>query len=250
MEALMLAAGIGDRLGDSVNGRPKVLMRFGGATLLSRHIANLRAAGLDRLTVVTGHHREMIEDEIDRIDARDFVRIVFNPDYREGSLVSMHIGLSALDHAEPILFMDGDVLYDRRMIDRLVGPGCDNRFLLDRDFVPGDEPVKLCLSGGRFVEFRKKVDVEFDLWGESVGFFRFAPEIARALRARCEVYLAEGRRLEPYEEVIRDILLAAEDGVFGYEDVTGLPWIEIDFPDDIRRAETEILPRLGEGDAP
>lgn len=246
----MLAAGIGDRLGDSADGRPKVLMRFGGDTLLARHVANLRAAGLDRLIMVTGHNRHMIEEEIDGIGARDFVRTVFNADYREGSVVSMHVGLSVLDHAAPILFMDGDVLYDRRMIDRLVGAGCDNRFLLDRDFVPGDEPVKLCLSGGRFVEFRKKVDVEFDLWGESVGFFRFAPEIARALRARSAVYLAEGRRLEPYEEVIRDVLLAADDGVFGYEDVTGLPWIEIDFPDDIRRAEFEILPRLREGGAP
>jgi choline kinase len=32
---------------------------------------------------------------------------------------------------------------------------------------------------------------------------------------------------------------------FDYEDITGLPWIEIDFEEDIRKAEAEILPKLG-----
>jgi choline kinase len=34
--------------------------------------------------------------------------------------------------------------------------------------------------------------------------------------------------------------------VFGFEDITGLPWIEIDFADDVLRARSEILPRLVE----
>ena len=244
LEALMLAAGVGDRIGDGANGRPKVLMRFGGETLLARHVSILKRSGLARLTMVTGHNRDMIEDEIGRIGARDFVRTVFNPDYREGSVVSMQVGLAALDHSGPLLFMDGDVLYDRRMIDRLVVTDRENCFLLDRDFLPGDEPVKLCLRDGRFVEFRKQVEVEVDIWGESVGFFRFSPAIVAALRERSGRYLVEERRLEPYEEVIRDVLLAAERGTFGYEDVTGLPWIEIDFREDVHRAETEVLPQL------
>ena len=45
------------------------------------------------------------------------------------------------------------------------------------------------------------------------------------------------------EEAIRD-LLQATPHEFGFEDITDLPWLEIDFPEDIRRAEHEILPRL------
>jgi choline kinase len=40
------------------------------------------------------------------------------------------------------------------------------------------------------------------------------------------------------------VLLGAPKS-FGYEDVTGLPWIEIDFPEDVVRARDEILPNLG-----
>ena len=42
----------------------------------------------------------------------------------------------------------------------------------------------------------------------------------------------------------RVLMLEAGPRRFGVEDVTGLPWIEIDFPDDIERARLEILPRL------
>ena len=40
------------------------------------------------------------------------------------------------------------------------------------------------------------------------------------------------------------MLLAAPRGTFGFEDITGLPWIEIDFPEDLRRAREDIVPRL------
>ena len=33
-------------------------------------------------------------------------------------------------------------------------------------------------------------------------------------------------------------------GTFGYEDVTGYPWLEIDFPEDLVRAEREVMPAI------
>ena len=111
---------------------------------------------------------------------------------------------------------------------------------------PGEEPVKLCVHDGYLVEFRKQVapNLAYDFAGESVGFFRFESAIAHRLATHTEQYVADGRHEEPYEEAIRDLLLETPEA-FGYEDITGLPWIEIDFPKDIQRAENEILPQLG-----
>jgi len=39
-------------------------------------------------------------------------------------------------------------------------------------------------------------------------------------------------------------VLLAQPEDFGYEDVSGLPWIEIDFPEDVERAGAEILPSI------
>jgi choline kinase len=116
---------------------------------------------------------------------------------------------------------------------------------LDRDFAPGDEPVKIAVRDGVMVEFRKRLagELSYDIIGESVGFFRFGAACAAAIAARCARYDAEGLADAPHEEALRDELLA-RPADFGFEDVSGLPWIEIDFPEDVRRASDEILPAI------
>jgi choline kinase len=240
MKAVMLAAGVGRRLG--VEGdRPKCLLEFEGRTLLERHVAILRRANVSELVLAVGFQASRIESTLRSI-ARDLpVRTVFNPDYELGSMVTLWTLRDDLD--SDVLLMDADVLYDERIMQKLCASDHANAFLLDREFEAGDEPVKLCLREGRFVEFRKRVEVAFDECGESVGFFRFSASIADKLRDAAGRYIQERALAEPYEEAIRDVLLEHPQA-FGYEDVTGLPWIEIDFPEDIERARREILPQL------
>ena len=240
----MLAAGIGTRLDAGDGHPPKALLEFGGKSLLHRHIEILRAAGIGELVIVTGYRADLIAAEIERAGAAGFARTVPNPDYREGSIVSLWAARNALVEGGDVLLMDADVLYDHRMIDRLMSSPHANCFLLDRDFEPGDEPVKICVRAGGIVDFEKRVEGEHDLRGESVGFFRFSAEIAARLAAAAEADAASGRRERMYEHAIRDVLLNSPPGTFGYEDVTGLPWIEIDFAEDVERARGEVLPRL------
>ena len=59
--------------------------------------------------------------------------------------------------------------------------------------------------------------------------------MAGKLAGRAQYYIDHDRHEEPYEEVIRDLLLTEKQS-FTFEDITGLPWVEIDFPEDIARA--------------
>jgi choline kinase len=63
------------------------------------------------------------------------------------------------------------------------------------------------------------------------------------MAAECARYDAEGLADAPHEEALRNVLLE-DPSSFAFEDVTGLPWIEIDFPDDLKRAQEEILPAI------
>ena len=141
--------------------------------------------------------------------------------------------------------MDADVLYHPGILQRLVETKEENCYLLDRDFQPGEEPVKIAVRDGVMVEFRKQLagSLSYDLLGESVGFFRFGPACAATLAEECAMFDTEGLDDAPHEEVLRNVLLA-NPGSFAYEDVTGLPWIEIDFPEDVVRASNEILPAI------
>jgi choline kinase len=248
MHAIMLAAGMGIRLtggDDSIS--PKALLMFGGKTLLERHLEVLRAAGVESLTIVVGYHRDEIEAEIARLGAGDYVSTIHNPDYRYGSLVSLWHARHVLASGRDVLFMDADVLYDPQLVTRLVRKA-PNRILLDRDFEPGDEPVKLCLVNGAPVEFRKKVERSYDTVGEWPGFLAFSAETANKVAAELQDFVDRGLRQEPYEEAFRAVMLA-DPRSFAIEDITGVPWIEIDFPADIVRAERQILPRLAKATA-
>jgi choline kinase len=240
----VLAAGVGARLGAHADHPPKALLRFGGRSLLDRHIENLLAAGVREIVIGVGYRAETIEAELATLAPPGSVRTVTNPRFREGSIVTLWTLNAELTTGDEIVLMDADVLYDRRMIDRLLGSSHENCLLYDSDFEPGEEPVKICLRDGRIVDFRKRVETEFDRCGESVGFFRFSPSSAKELAALSGSYVAAGRSDEPYEEAVRDLLLRGPAERFGIEDVTGLPWVEIDFPEDVERAEHEILPLL------
>lgn len=242
----MLAAGVGARLGTERPHPPKVLLRFGGRSLLSRHLAILRHFGIEELVITKGYRGELIEAELNALSVDGFARTVFNPDYRAGSMMSLWSVRDCLASGHELLLMDADVLYDHRLMARLVESRHDNCFLLDRDFEPGEEPVKLGVRDGVLVDFERRIEAPYEFCGESVGFFRLSPAMGAKLVETMARYVAAGQVGEWYEAAIRDLLRESAAGTFGWEEVTGLPWIEIDFPEDVERAEREILPRLEE----
>lgn len=246
MRVAILAAGVGRRLGMGEHAPPKALLRFEGETLLQRHLDILAHFGLFDLTMVVGHQAALIERELAAIGARDRVRTCFNPDYRTSSLLSLWTLRHVLRAGEPVLYMDADVLYDWRLLDRLLRSPHGDCILIGRGADPDPEWVEVRIRDGRIVAFDKGVTIDvYDLRAEWVGFARLSAETAERLALAIERYVDNGRVDLIYEKALRDVILEAPE-VFGFEDITGLPWIEIDFPEDVVRAHTEILPRLVE----
>lgn len=237
--AVILAAGRGRRLGAGHSG-PKALLEFAGRTLLDRHLAALQAHGVDAVSLTVGYQAGLLRSVLGRRGTT-----VENPDYSAGSLVSLWAQREALRAGRPIILMDADVLCDSRMIGALLSAPGEAVLLVDRELEPGDEPVKACVRGDVLVDFRKQPTEAHEWHGESVGFFKFSARISAALADACDAYMAAGASHLEYEEAIRDILLK-RPADFGFVDVTHLPWTEIDFPEDIDRARSVILPSLAD----
>lgn len=246
MRAILLAAGLGLRLQQPPEQQfPKCLLRFHGLTLLERHLRALRAVGVTDIVLALGFQPQQVQAELARIAWTPSPEIVLNPRYDLGSVLTVHTVADALTRGGDVLLMDADVLYDEAILRSLVAGECADRLLVDRNFETGDEPVKLCLKDGVPVELRKQITVglQYDTIGESIGFFRFREATARRLAAIVARYVETNRAHMPHEEAVRDLLLEGAHA-FDVADVTGVPWIEIDFPGDVRRAESDVLPRL------
>jgi len=247
MRAIILAAGRGIRLQLPEDSQlPKCLLRFDGKTLLERHLTMLKSAGITDVVLALGFRHELVEVELDRLAWMPRPEIVLNMNFELGSVLTVHTVAEAMTRGGDILLMDADVLYDERILSALVAGGRPvNRLLIDRDFEAGDEPVKLCVQGGVPIELREQLaaDLQFDTIGESVGFFRFDHAGAQRVAALVAEYVDTGRGHMPHEEAVRDFLREASQ-VLEVADVTGFPWIEIDFPIDVVRATQEVLPQL------
>lgn len=221
MKAILLAAGVGRRLGSD---RPKALLEVGGRTLLDRHLENLSTLALEPL-VVTGFQAERFEH----------LATVQNPEFCRGSVLSLKAALAAID--EDAVVMDADVLYDPAILADVVA--LERGFALDPRTDPGEEEMMLGVRGGKVRAIRRGRLEGFDLVGEGVGFFKVDRASLPALRAAVDASDPDG----DYEAAL-DLFLG-EHGA-DYVLVGDRPWVEIDFPEDVERAEREILPCLGD----
>ena len=242
MKTIICAAGRGVRLGAN---SPKILLELGGRTLLEWHLLRLREAGVHEVVLVTGYLREQIARVLPEISERhgSSMRELVNDRFHEGSVLSLAAALPEIEGSrEPILLMDADVLYPAQMLERLTRSTHPTALLLDRGYsTKDDDPVLVPVKDDRPFEFRKKWTGEADFVGESIGFFKIGPDDLPMLIEETRARSADSEVHDSYDDVLRAMVLADR---FGFEDVTGLPWTEIDFPDDLVRARDEVLPQI------
>lgn len=240
MNAIVLVAGVARRLAPLTDHTHKALLEVGGRPLLGRMLEALEQAGVPRTVLVVGHQADRVRAFAgDRVGGMA-VTYVENPDYRKGSALSVYAARHEL--AGGALVMDADVLFPRVFLRRLLESPAASAVLVDRGFTDSGEEVKVYARGDRVVALGKRVRPEaWDAVGEGVGFFKCGADAA-ADYVRClEAVIRERDGLEEYEEAMHRLLATRH---VGWVDVTGLPWTEIDFAEDLRRAEREVLPRV------
>ena len=239
MTAILLAAGVGKRLLGLTRGRPKCLLEIGGRSLIVRLLEQLAATGVDEAIVVAGFGAAALRDAVGDGPGGIRVRWLHNERYEEGAILSLWTAREALDR--PVLVMDADVLCGDAMIARLVRSPHRNCFLLDASVEPTGEEQMLLVRGERVWNIVRGGAPGWELAGESVGFLKLGTGAARVLRELLEIRVAAGQTNIEHEEVYPELLERVE---VGFERVDGMPWTEIDFPDDVTRAERDVLPRL------
>jgi L-glutamine-phosphate cytidylyltransferase len=237
VRAIILAAGRGGRLEGVIGGRPKCLARVGERTLLDRQIEALRLAGIDAIAVVAGYGL----DQVQRACPRG-VAIVQNARYAStNSLYSLWLARDLL--LDGFIVLNCDVLFHPHMLDDLLTARCDDALLVAsrRDGAAyGDEEMKVKVRRGLVVAIAKTLS-EDDSDAENVGIARFGPAGALALVDCLNDRIAAGDVREWLPRAFADLAVIRPLHAI---DSRGLPWIEIDFPEDYWRACSDVLPAI------
>ncbi len=236
MQAILLAAGSGRRLQRPF---PKCLVDIGGMTLLSHALRALAAVEVIEVWVVVGFRHELIAAELERCRSPVSVVCVRNEAFLRGSVRSLWAAREAM--SGEVLVMDADVLFPVQLLHRLVKSPHANCVLGDpRSSFTGEE-MMLSTQADRVWDITRGVSDASQVLGEGVGFYKLDRRAAQELRGLLDAWIASGRDHEEYEEVFRVLFKSC---TFGCELVHDLPWTEIDFPEDIEKAERTVWPQI------
>ena len=132
-KAIILAAGIGDRLRPFTDTTPKCLAPVGGVPLLVNALTHLAAVGIREAVIVVGHHKEVIYERIGQTFEEMTVSYIEAADYDTTNNISS-LWL-ARDHlVEDVLLLEADVFFERALLSRLLsqGDGDDNLAAVSR----------------------------------------------------------------------------------------------------------------------
>ena len=239
MKAVILAAGVGKRLWEVTQHRPKCLIEIGGRSLLHRYLEALAGQGIRRATIVVGYRQEMIRAAVERDACGVTVDFLVNDQFHRGSISSLWIARTVLD--DDIIVMDADVLFHHDILRRLVQSSHENALLMDETVRQTGEECMVVVAGDRVIALTKQMPERYDYAGEGVGFLRVRHADTPQMVASLKSHIDNGSWNMEYEDALLQFFQAVK---VGHEKIGGLPWTEIDFVEDVKKAELDVLPRL------
>lgn len=230
MQAVILAAGTGSRLGANM---PKCLVRIGGQTLLEQQLDSLGRVGVTSVLVVVGFRGELIRQRFGPMTT-----FATNHHYADtNSLYSFLQARSWVTGEVPIL--NADVLAHPAVLQALV-EGPPNAVAYDSGSGHDPEHMKVELHGRCLVRMSKDLPA-MRIHGENVGMLRLSRDASRDAFAAAKRMVSNGHRQGWLATAVNHV---AKTHAVSTVDVAGLPWTEIDFPEDLRDARRAVWPAI------
>jgi choline kinase len=234
VQAIVLAAGLGSRLGSLTAERSKAMLDLGGRSLLQRAIDFATALGASDVIIVGGYCIEQLHAFVALLrDAR--VRVVENRRYDGGNLLSV---LAALPHVRGAFYLTN--------VDHIFSAAAASRVLSSI----GDDISAFCQFERAFEadEMKVTVDASRNIRGIAKTLARFDGAycgLTHVPRTRLPDYLAavERTREEAGDAAVAEQVLqslADEGSHVRAASLDGVAWCEIDTPLDLMRAQTTL----------
>ena len=233
MQAIIMAAGKGSRLGELTGGNPKSFVEIYGKKLIEYNLDILKELGVDEIIIVTGYRRDAFYQLTKEMPQ---VRLIFNPFYEMVNVLgSFFIGMQYLH--DDFIYLHADTLCDPAVFKQLALFQADINLPVDYKTCD-EEAMKVRSSNGKIVQITKNMLPE-EADGEFIGIGSFRKEVIPKLKMAVEELLEEKNFSEYFEAAIQRIMDTTDYSIepIPMEDSF---WAEIDFKEDYERAVANI----------
>jgi len=233
--ALLLAAGIGNRLQPLTDSTPKCLLEIKGSPILGRLIDNLYDNGFKRLVIVVGYLDHCIRRFVEEYVGDDLtIEFINNPLYQTTNNI-YSLWLARHKIRESFLLVESDLVFDSSQLEGLIYPG---KIAISR--------MQPWMNGTTIAMDSLNRVTAFNMGGngytegtcyKTVNMYSLSYSSWRKVVERLELYILSGQVNEYYELIFKEMIA---DGSLSMDGVFFDPerWYEIDTPADLINAES------------
>jgi choline kinase len=233
---MVLAAGLGKRLGHETAELPKTLLGVDGdRTILDIALANFAHVGLTEAVIVTGHAHDRLAERVPALERRHGLQLtlVFNDKALEwNNAYSLWCAREAF--AEGVLLANGDTVHPAVVEERLLAArGPELVIAVDDVKALGGEEMKVHVTADGHLDRINKALDPATAQGEYIGVTLVEPAAAGALADALETIWRRDPQLY-YEDGFQE--LADRGGRIGIAPIGAVEWVEVDDHVDLARA--------------
>ena len=232
MQAIILAAGMGRRLGELTKNNTKCMVEVNGVTLIDRMLNQLSGLPLNRVVVVVGYEGKKLVDYIgDRYDYKMKIEYVENPIYdKTNNIYSLALAKEQLQEDDTLL-IESDLIFDDGLFDLILNDPYPNLALVAKYQTWMDGTMVKIDDDNNIVNFIPKKAFDYDdvdSYFKTVNIYKFSKEFSTNKYVPfLEAYTKALGNNEYYEQVLRVITF------LDHSDLKALPisnerWYEID----------------------
>lgn len=236
MKAIILAAGKGMRLNEGRSAIPKSMEMIGNQSIIHYQIQQCLNNGIKKFVIVVGYEKVMLTQHVLKLIKSDQVHFIENTIFdKTNTLYSL--SLTRRYFCEDFIYFNADVFFHPDLLKKIVNDNGHSELLIEKKSC-GDEEVKVRIEDNRIVEIHKQVALDKAV-GEFIGIGKFANCDLPAFSEALEVATLNGEHNNYFEFAVN--MISSFCHLYPiYTD--GLPCIEIDFQEDLKKAREVILP--------
>lgn len=241
MQAIILAAGMGRRLGELTEGNTKCMLEVNGEKLIDRVVRKLSTLELNRIVIVAGYERSNLIDYIKSTYPELDIEFVENPVYdRTNNIYSLWLARDYL-MSDDTLLLESDLIFEDSVIDCAIESPYPNLALVAK-YEPWMDGTMICKDcNDNIVTFIPKSAFDYadtDSYFKTVNIYKLSREFSsQRYLPFLEAYIKAMGNNEYYEQVLR-VMTLIDNCEIKAVDIVGRKWYEIDDVQDLRIAET------------
>ncbi len=237
--AVILAAGLGSRLKGRTIGMPKGFITVGGKSLIEQSVAKLLNSGVEQILIGTGHAAEYYEKFADKYSGA--VNCIRNDQYTAtGSMFTLYNLKDSI--GVDFLLLESDLLYDQSGLNVLLETAHPDVVLASGRTHSNDEVFIETTPEGNLLKMSKNSAELNSIYGELVGITKISAPTFQKMCRFAEQKFSDNPKLD-YEYALVGVTGETDILVKKIEDFI---WCEIDDEAHLRRAESDIFPKLKE----